>query len=216
MYPVSTEEKSTYYTISKCKTFTAPSTDRDFVYAKLIRNVESAFIKARRYRLRARMVAVALRDRDFHQSALEAALNRPTSSTQEAVPLVKDLFDVLYRTDVTYRATIVVLGKLEPDREEQLELFEDRVKIEKMRRTSEVIDKINAQFGKHKLSLGPSLYLDQHKKTNRDQLPWRKTDLLKGETRPGECVSQEFARGIADRGQKGVKKPSVLLASVRS
>ncbi|MFH0880556.1 MAG: DNA polymerase IV, partial [Lentisphaerota bacterium] len=61
MYPVSTEGKSSYCTISKCKTFTSPSADREFVYAKLVRNLESAFIKARRHSLRAQVLAVALR-----------------------------------------------------------------------------------------------------------------------------------------------------------
>ena len=54
VYPVTTEEKSTYATISKCKTFTAPSRDREFVYARLVRNMESAFIKLRRHKLRVR------------------------------------------------------------------------------------------------------------------------------------------------------------------
>ena len=38
--------------IMKGRTFPAPSTDRDYIYAKLIRNMESAFIKLRRHRMR--------------------------------------------------------------------------------------------------------------------------------------------------------------------
>ena len=34
VYPVTTEEKSAQFTISNCKTFTAPSAEREFVLAK--------------------------------------------------------------------------------------------------------------------------------------------------------------------------------------
>ena len=183
VYPVLTEEKSSYCTISKCKTFTAPSRDREFVYAKLVRNLESAFIKLRRHSLRARAMSVTLRYQDFTYEGLEAALSRPTSSTQEAVPLVRTLFDRLFKDGAEYRATIIVLGKLEPDRNEQYELFEDRVRIDKMAKASYAIDEINEKFGKHKLSLGPSLFLNHNPKTGRDALPWRKTDLVRGESR---------------------------------
>ncbi|MBU0678114.1 MAG: DNA polymerase IV [Verrucomicrobia bacterium] len=182
MYPVSPEEKITYASISKCKTFTSPSSDRDFVYAKLIRNVESAFIKLRRYNLQAREIYIGLRHQDFTQEGLEARLNRATSITQEIVPLVRNIFEQLYREGIEYRCTLIVLSRLEPLRNEQFELFEDRVKIEKLFRASRVIDEVNEQFGKHKLSLGTSLFLPNHKITERDDQPWRKGKLLKGET----------------------------------
>ncbi len=182
VYSVTTEEKTLYASISKCKTFTAPSENRDFVYGKLVRNVESAFIKLRRYRLRARVLAVALRRRDYEQTGLEARLNRPTAATQEVMPLVKALFDKLYVPGASYRATMVVLTKLQEDREAQFDLFADRLRIEALSRASRAIDEVNEQFGKHALSLGSSLYLDRNHKTDRDGLPWRKTDLLKGET----------------------------------
>jgi len=182
VYPVVTEEKSTYATISKCKTFTAPSRDREFVFARLVRNLESAFIKLRRHKLRVRAIGIALRYQNFTEECAEAALNRPTSSTQEAVPLVKTLFESIFRNGAEYRAVMVVMGKLEPDREEQFDLFEDRVRIDKMTRASKAIDEVNEMYGKHKLSLGSSLFLNNHWKTARDALPWRKVALLAGET----------------------------------
>jgi DNA polymerase-4/DNA polymerase V len=182
VYPVVTEEKSSYATISKCKTFTAPSGDRDFVYAKLARNVESAFIKLRRYNLRASFIHVMLRRRDFSQVCAEAKLNRATSATMEILPVVRELFDQLFQDHAEYRATLVVLGKLEEDREQQAELFEDRVRIEKMAAVSSAIDAVAERYGKHKLALGPSLYLGRHAVTSRDERPLRKTELLPGET----------------------------------
>jgi DNA polymerase-4 len=182
VYPVNPEPKDTFLTISKCKTFTAPSADRDFVYAKLLRNVESACIKLRRYRLRARLLSVALRRRDFSQVALEARLNRATSAPQEMAPLILHLFEQLYEPGTEYRTTMVLMGELEDDQVEQYELFEDRVRIENLTRASRAIDSVNERYGKHKVGLGSSLFLDQHRRTSRDDTPLRKHNLMKGET----------------------------------
>lgn len=183
VWPVSTEEKTDYATISKCKTFSEPSADRDFIYAKLVRNIESAFIKVRRHKLRAREITVALRKDDYHQEGLKAALNRATSSTQEVLPLAQDLFNRLFNPEWTYRSTMAVLGKLEEDHLEQFDLFEDRLRIEKLHKASEIIDEVNGMFGKHKLHSGTGLFLKTPRPANeRDARPWRKTDLLAGET----------------------------------
>ena len=183
IYPVNPEEKTTYATISKCKTFTAPSADRDFVYAKLIRNLENAFAKLRRYHLAARTITVALRTQDYIQHGLEARLNRATTATQEAVVAVRALFDELYQPGATYRTTMVVLGKLQEDCGLQYELFEDPVQIDAMVRAATAMDTINETFGKHKVGLGPMLDLDRvPDPTPRDEQPQRHANLLPGET----------------------------------
>ncbi len=181
VHAVTTEEKSSYYTVSKTKTFSTPSREREFIYAKLVRNLESAFIKLRRHKLRAKVMGIALRYQDFSEEAAEAVLNRPTSSTQEAMPLLHEMFGQVFRAGPEYRATMVVLGKLEADRGEQFELFEDRVRIDKMSKASRAVDEINGKYGKHALSLGTSLYLAAMRKTDRDDVPGRKKDLLVGE-----------------------------------
>ncbi len=182
VYPVATEVKSARFSVSKCKTFTAPSSDRDFVRARLIRNLESAFLKLREHRLRARMIGFALRRRDFSQSDAELRLSRATAWANEAAPLVTSVFDTLYEPGTEYRSTMVVLGRLEPDAGRQGDLFENAVELEKWGRMTDAMDAINAEFGKHTVSLGASLFLDRHRRTDRDLLPWRKTDLLDGET----------------------------------
>lgn len=182
VYPVSTEEKDDYASISKCKTFTSPSTDRDFIYAKLVRNVESAFIKLRRHKLRARDIGVTLRRQDYADRSLGVRLTRSTAAVHEAMPSVRRLFEELFRQGESYRATVVYLTKLESDRFRQGELFEDNLRIEKVYEASRVIDRVNRRFGKHALSLGPSLYLPRGARTDRDELPWRREALLKGES----------------------------------
>lgn len=183
LYPVVTEEKSSYCSISKCKTFTAPSSNPEFVWAKLVRNVESAFIKMRRYKLRVRQVGVMLRRQDYRQAGLEIRLSRPVSVTRDVIPMVREMFEQLIERETAYRTTMVVLGKLEPDGEQQYELFEDPARVEKRRALGEAVDHVNERYGKHTLSLGPSLFLSQNRQTARDAQPQRKSALLGGETR---------------------------------
>lgn len=182
VYPVETEEKTDYATVSKCKTFTAPSADRDFVYAKLVRNLESACIKLRRHRLRARVLYAALRRKDFSQRGLEAALTRGAAAPPDMLPALQAMFERLYEPGVEYRSTMVVLAKVEPDRSDQYELFEDRVRIEQVREVFRAVDEVAERYGKHKLGLGPALDLGRHRRTGRDEQPARRGDLLPGET----------------------------------
>ncbi|NTW07679.1 MAG: DNA polymerase IV, partial [Syntrophaceae bacterium] len=51
VHPVTAEEKSSYASISKTKTFAPPTNDAEYLFAQLMRNMESACIKARRYKL---------------------------------------------------------------------------------------------------------------------------------------------------------------------
>lgn len=182
VYEVNPEaEDAPQSSVSKCKTFTAPSADRDYVYARLVRNVESACIKLRRYGLCARRITVMLRRKDFVQEGLQADLSRPTSAPQEILPVARRLFDQLYIPGEEYRSTTVVLEELSEARLMQYDLFADPVRVEKLRRICEVIDEINRRYGKHTLHTASTLFLAGAPRTPRDELPWRKKALLRGE-----------------------------------
>ena len=182
VYEVQTEEAAPQATIIKSKTFTPPSRDGSFVFAKLVRNVESAFMKARRHRLRPRAIGIVLRHQNFQHDGLEALLNRPTASTLEVMPLIRGLFEKTFRADGEYRATMVVLGRLDDDSAEQYELFEDRLKIDRLRRISEAVDAVNGKYGKHTIRSATSLLLAARNTDSREDAPSRHADLLPGET----------------------------------
>jgi DNA polymerase IV len=184
VYPLVIEEKTNYDSISKTKTFTPPSYDKDFVRAQLVRNTESALIKLRRHKLRAKAICIFLRDQEFRSWGTEAELDRSTSSILDVVPIVNQLFDKVFKEKVLCRLTGIVLSKIEPDRTEQYSLFDDVPKIQAHRSIDRVIDEVNGLYGKHKLHLGTSLWLGRHKQhvSERGDLPQRKTEQLKGET----------------------------------
>jgi DNA polymerase-4/DNA polymerase V len=183
VWKVTTEKKTTYATILKSKTFTPATGDKDFVYAQLVRNAESALLKARRYRLRPKLLGVVLRHHDFRHDGAEARLSRPTSATLEVLPLIRAMFARTFRDGALYRATMIVLGALESDRAQQYELFEDRVKIESLRQVTAAVDGINREFGKHTVCSGTSLHLGRKIANARDAAPARRSSLaLRGET----------------------------------
>ena len=62
------------------------------------------------------------------------------------------------------------------------DLFEDRLKIARYERLSKTIDEINARFGKHKVFSGAALGIADVPANDRTELPWRKMNLLPGET----------------------------------
>ena len=133
VYPVTAEEKSSYASISKTKTFAPPTSDAGYLFAHLMRNVESACIKARRYSLAPNKIAVFLKKNDFGTVGNEAKLSRPCASPLEFSGIIHDLFDSCYCPRDIYRATGVVLLDLEQDDLVQYSLFDNPVQAEKIR-----------------------------------------------------------------------------------
>ncbi len=187
VYKLNPEEKTSYDSITKSKTFTPPSNDYEYVKAQLFRNTESAFIKLRRYHLRAKRFMVFIKRQDFRAHGVESDLNRPTICPSEAFPLIENMLKDLFALKTLYRSTGIVLSNLEADSGLQFELFEDPLQMIKMRKLAEAIDEINAVYGKHTVHTGTGLYLGKTQRKNRfdDEkkvLPQRKTELLPGET----------------------------------
>lgn len=180
--PVVDGVKEIYSSISKTKTFAPPTDDPDYLYAHLLRNLESACIKARRYRLAAGGVVSFLKRQNFEIQAAEVKLSHPSSYPPEISPLLREQFQCLYRTGVTYRATGVILTHLEGDEQVQYSLFEDPLRAEKMRLLYHAVDTINSKYGKHTLHLASSHFLEERGKGKRGEPTCREKTTLPGET----------------------------------
>ena len=181
-YPVSALKEEKHLTISKTKTFAPPSGDRDVVKGHLIRNLESACIKLRRHRLSARGVSAYLRTEDYRGSGMEAVINRHSSSTLDFTGLAGKIFDGIFREGTRYRATGVVLFGIGAAGFDRHDLFEDPVKIERSEKIGATIDDINCRYGKHAIHLAASDNVRDRPEHERNELPWRRNSVLKGET----------------------------------
>ncbi len=185
VYPVVTEAKSSYQSISKAKTFTPPSSDRTFVFAQLAKNLENACIKARRYRLAASRLVIFLRKQDFTGSGVEIKLTRPTAYPVELFGPLREGFEHLFQTGALYRQSGVVLCDLREENCLQYTLFDDTAKIEKMAKIYESVDRISKKFGKHTIQHAASLptKLQAQHEGERGDVPVRRAILFKGENR---------------------------------
>jgi DNA polymerase-4/DNA polymerase V len=183
VYPVTTEAKTNYASISKMKTFAPPTKDPQYLFAHLLRNLESACIKARRYKLAANKIVPILKRQNFESDACEIKLNRPSSQPLELSDLLRVIFESLFRENEPYRATGIVLLDLVPDVHCQYSLFEDPVTVEKIRSLYEAVDKISSRFGKHTLHLGGSHEIEVRGQGKRGVPTAREATRLFGETR---------------------------------
>jgi DNA polymerase-4/DNA polymerase V len=181
VYPVNSEEKSSYASISKTKTFAPPTSNAEYLFAQLMRNMESACIKARRYSLAPSKIVVFLKKNDFSASGSEAKLSRPCAFPMEFSGVIRELFDQCYSTQDIYRATGVVLCDLEPDDQVQYSLFDNPAQAEKIREIYNAADELSKKFGKHTLHLGGSHLIDKLGKGRRGERTNRDQTQLKGE-----------------------------------
>jgi DNA polymerase-4 len=183
--PLITEEKTTYQFIQKVKTFTPPSGDRAFVFSQLSKNIENASIKARKYKLAANGAFIFLKTQQFRYHGLDVRFSRATPFPQEIMKIVEPVFEHLFRSGEEYRATGVVLLKLEEDNMVQLDLFGETVKAERLSRVYQAVDHMREKYGKHTVFLGTSFLAQkfgQHLGDRGDE-PQRKQQLFKGETK---------------------------------
>ena len=200
VYPIETQEKTAYATISKTRTFTPPSSSREYVYAQLLKNLENACIKARRHGLLAKGLAVYLRTQEYKTAAMEAVLSRASAYPPDMVMVLRPIFNKLFRTNFLYRATGVVLTDLRPEEGVQLSLFEPPLKVEKLKRIYGVVDSLAEKFGKHTLYMGASsaAHKTQQHVLVRGDIPLRKITRLKGENKrkhlPIPLLANPFSR----------------------
>lgn len=183
VYPVTLEEKSSYASISKTKTFTPPTSNTEYLFAQLMRNMESACIKARRYSLAPNKIVVFLKKNDFNAVGSEVKLSRPCACPLEISGIIHDLFNACYQPQYIYRATGIVLLDLESDTNIQYTLFDDPVQVEKIKDLYNVADELGKKFGKHTLHLGSSHLIETLGRGRRGDSTIREQTQLKGETR---------------------------------
>jgi len=183
VYPVCPEEKSIYASISKTRTFSPASNNADYLFAHLMRNLESACLKARKYHLAANRIMAFLKRNDFSYTGREIRLNRPSVYPMELSIALRNLFVDVYRSEDLYRATGIVLLELSRDSNIQYTLFEDVVKAERVRDVYKVMDDVGAKYGKHSLHLGSSHFLEVLGRGRRGEPTARERTRYLGETR---------------------------------
>lgn len=200
-----TKAKESYASIQKFKTFTPPSRDRNFIFAQLSKNIESACIKARRYQLAAKEAVFILRTQSFEHTAIVVKFSRPTAFPNEIVKMADSAFAKIFASKKEYRATGVVLANLVADINIQPDLFGSLLKIEKMEKLYKGVDEVAKKYGKHTLFLGSSLFA-------HPPLPFDKLRATEGDARFSNSLrgSRRFAQHLGERGDLPQRKTSLF------
>ncbi len=184
VYGVAPEVKTRYVSISKTKTFTPPSKNKEFVWGQLVKNIENACIKARRYKLGASEIVMFLKTQSFSSKGTKAKLTRVSCFPNELLPVARKLFEECFQEGEEYRSTGVVLANLTEHRPTQMGLFEEPLKLEYMQNLYEAVDILSKKYGKHTVHSAASIEantFDQHKGW-RGHKPLRKMKKMLGES----------------------------------
>lgn len=185
VYPLILGEKHDYASISKTKTFTPPSTDKEYVFSQLSKNIENACIKLRRHNLYTKEIAFFLKTQDFRYHGLELKLGEEVSVPQEILNAVREYFDKVFKKNTLYRATGITLMKLTHEKGTTMDLFGHSNDLAKISRIYEAIDFIDLKYGKHSVFLGSSFKaMTQNQYVgDRNTQSERRMQILKGENK---------------------------------
>jgi len=184
VYEVNPQEKETYHSVQKVKTFTPPTNDRKFVFAQLSKNIENACIKIRKYKLMSPEAIFFVRRQDFNDESIAVKFSRATNFPNEMVKALEPVFDEIFNPRFRYRTTGVMLLKLQEDTVPQMDLFGEAFRIEKIKKLYESLDAMRQKYGKHTLFIGSSFHAHRYAQHagERGDLSERKKELFKGET----------------------------------
>ncbi len=171
----------TYDSMMKGHTFSPPSQNRDFIFAEAVNNLERALVKLRRHRHLTREIGLCLRLKDYKYQSAALRTPLPTDDNRDLIPLLRYLFTVLYKPEDTYRSTTIWLAELEPPGHRQPDLFEQVELKEERTRLNKTVDRLNRRFGSHTVKSAALVNLNEKPVHSRDAKPERYERLLPGE-----------------------------------
>lgn len=180
---LTTEQKHSYQSIQKTRTFTPPSRDREFIFSQLSKNVENACIKARRWNLASDEIMFFLKTQDFRFHTCEIKLTNATNVPQDVMCAVEEYFPKVFRKGVLYRTTGITLLKLRDAGSMQLDLFGATQKTQGLQRIYQSVDQLSERYGKHVVFLGSSFEAMTHfsHAGDRGEATARSQNLFAGE-----------------------------------
>lgn len=142
--------------ISRTRTFTPASKDREFIYAQLSKNVEAACARLRRYGFYSRWFSFFIKSQEFHYYRVEVRLPRPLCTPEPVLAVIRSRFDEIYRKGVLYRASGITMGDLTKSAGMSGNLFEAPQEIVGTDQVYATVDALSHRFGDGLIFLGSS------------------------------------------------------------
>ncbi len=151
--PVSDEIKLPK-SIQKTSALAKFTSDKNYLKNSLNYHIHRACVKLRKINAKCKGVSIFLRTKDFKVYCEKKLLNVPTDFELEISDIICELLDKVYKSDILYRSTGVILDTFEFNSEVQMSLFSDVNVDERKSKLSKCFDKLEERFGKDIIQTG--------------------------------------------------------------
>ncbi len=151
--PVSDEIKLPK-SIQKTSALAKFTSDKNYLKNSLNYHIHRACVKLRKINAKCKGVSIFLRTKDFKVYCEKKLLNVPTDFELEISDIICELLDKVYKSDILYRSTGVILDTFEFNSEAQMSLFSDVNVDERKSKLSKCFDKLEERFGKDIIQTG--------------------------------------------------------------
>ncbi len=158
LFPVETESAPPK-SVSRARSF-QPTTDRDFLWAHVLRHAEYVILKMRRHGLACRGVTVWLRhdsSNDYLHAGATASLPQPAQTESAILPYVQKCFERHYRPRTRYTQIGIALWNLAPAGASQYSLFEAPLKTDHDEEIQRTLDLLHERFGRNSITRASAL-----------------------------------------------------------
>ena len=162
--------------ISKTKTFTPASNNKNLIFSQLSQNIEGACLKLRRQNLLTSKFSIFLKTQNFIYNCLDISLPWPTNTPTEILDAINLRFKEVYQVGQIYRATGITLSSLSHNEMPTLGLFGEAMRKEKNKIIYRQMDSLDHRFGAHTVFLGSSLFTPTNDRFQKSQPPKRKKE----------------------------------------
>lgn len=130
------------------------TSDKDYLKNSLNYHIHRACVRLRSLDAKCFGVSIFLRTKDFKAFSEKRVLNKATDFELEISDIIFELLEKLYRPNILYRSTGVILDTFEFNSEAQLSLFGNSEEDEKKAKLTKCFDKLESRFGKNIIQTG--------------------------------------------------------------
>lgn len=140
--------------IQNTRAFGIFTTDFNYIKNELNKHIHTSCRKLRQYDTKCSQIGVMLKTKDFRVSYIKQELCTPTDFELEISNMAIELLQQIYKPDILYRSTGIVLEKIREQGLEQLSLYSDKTAESKKQNLTKCFDRLEAKFGKNIVQTG--------------------------------------------------------------
>lgn len=140
--------------IQNTRSFANFTTDKDYIKNSLIYHINISCHRLRKLNLKTNCIKIMLRTKDFKYFVEKKVLMNPTSWDCDIVNTMLPIFEKMYREDVVYRSSGIVLENLIKSEDVQMSLFCSTEAEKKKEQLSLCVDKLFQKYKKNIVKIG--------------------------------------------------------------